>query len=180
MKTAARKGKHGRSIVWGILRNVLKFDLMESRDGFCRRGGGKPLHWDWRQKRRGNQQRKAWYDKSGDVLFLDLFSFFLFSFFLSFFLFFFFFLSFFLSSFLSFFLFFLFFFLSFFFNLIFVYCWLCCVRNCGSTFCLWFADLRFECVTEFWINKYVIRPEATLRGWRGVKSPRTINCPFHL
>ena len=41
MKTAARNGKHGYSFG---KRNVLRFDLNESREGFCRRGRRRSLH----------------------------------------------------------------------------------------------------------------------------------------
>ena len=45
MKTAARNGKHDRSIVLGK-RNVLRFDLKESREVFCRRGRGRSFYVD--------------------------------------------------------------------------------------------------------------------------------------
>ena len=43
MKTAARNGKHGYSFG---KRNVLRFDLNESREGFCRRGRGRSFPVD--------------------------------------------------------------------------------------------------------------------------------------
>ena len=42
-KTAAWNGKHGRSVV-SKKRNVLRFDLKESREGFCRRERGRSFH----------------------------------------------------------------------------------------------------------------------------------------
>ena len=41
MKTAARNLKHGRSRVLGKI-NVLRYDLNESREGFCRHYPGGP------------------------------------------------------------------------------------------------------------------------------------------
>ena len=73
MKTTARKGQHGRCKALGILRNVLKFDLVRERERVSA-GEEAESHCmlrDRRQKRRGNQQRKVWYEKSGDVFFLD-------------------------------------------------------------------------------------------------------------
>ena len=61
MKTAARNGKHGRSIVLGQ-GNVLKFDLKEPREGFERREERKvaPCRGD-----EGYEQRKQ-ADKKGE------------------------------------------------------------------------------------------------------------------
>ena len=52
MKTTAWNRKHGRSIVLG--KDILRFDLNESRDGFCGRGRGRSFHVE------GLKTEKAW------------------------------------------------------------------------------------------------------------------------
>ena len=46
MKTAARKGQHGRSVADLGKQNVLRLRFSESGDGFRRRGRGRSLHVD--------------------------------------------------------------------------------------------------------------------------------------
>ena len=53
----------------GRKKNVLRFDLKDSREGFCRRGRGRSFRAEGpktkkkkkKKKRRGNHQWKVWY-----------------------------------------------------------------------------------------------------------------------
>ena len=53
MKTAARNGRHGGSVVLGK-RSVFRLHLHEAREGFCWRGRGKAFHAD------GPKTEKVW------------------------------------------------------------------------------------------------------------------------
>ena len=74
MKTAARNGRHGGSVVLGK-RNVFRLHLHESREGFCWRGRERhAMHMDQRQKRCGDQQQRVWCEGSGPWPYQDFHS----------------------------------------------------------------------------------------------------------